>query len=68
MKPTCLHLDLSAGLHFNPAGYDVLFQELMGVIAREWPDQTPDKLPMVLPAWNDPAAWKAWEKNTAVTH
>lgn len=33
----------------------------MKVIAEKWPDQTPDKLPMVLPAWNDPAAWKAFE-------
>lgn len=55
-----------AGLHLNPAGYGVLFQALMGVIAREWPDQTPDKLPMVLPAWNDLEAWKAWENNVTV--
>ncbi|KAF1917481.1 SGNH hydrolase-type esterase domain-containing protein [Ampelomyces quisqualis] len=53
------------GLHFNPAGYDVFFQALMGVIAREWPDQTPDKLPIVLPAWNDPEAWKLWGENVA---
>jgi heme-degrading monooxygenase HmoA len=33
----------------------------MKVIATTWPDQTPEKLPMVLPIWNDLEAWKAWE-------
>lgn len=49
------------GLHFNPAGYDIFFQETMKVISEEWPDQVPERLPMVLPPWNDPAAWKAFE-------
>jgi len=49
------------GLHFNPAGYDILFQELIKVIADKWPDQTPGKLPMVLPPWNDAESWKVWE-------
>jgi hypothetical protein len=53
----------STGLHFNPAGYDVLFQELVKLIAERWPDQVPEKLPMVLPAWNDPQAWETWEKS-----
>ncbi|KAH8704600.1 SGNH hydrolase-type esterase domain-containing protein [Phaeosphaeriaceae sp. PMI808] len=53
------------GLHFNPAGYDILFQLLMKLIAERWPDQTPDKLAMVLPPWNDVGAWKAWE-NTPI--
>ncbi|KAF7677619.1 hypothetical protein GT037_004478 [Alternaria burnsii] len=49
------------GLHFNPAGYDILYQELMKVIEQQWPDQMPEKLSMVLPPWNDQEAWKAWE-------
>jgi lysophospholipase L1-like esterase len=53
--------DSFTGLHFNPAGYEILFQELMKLIAERWPDQTPDELDMVLPRWNDAAAWKAWE-------
>ncbi|KAH7063823.1 SGNH hydrolase-type esterase domain-containing protein [Paraphoma chrysanthemicola] len=53
------------GLHFNPAGYDVFYQEIRKVIAETWPDQTPEKLPMVLPPWNDADAWKAWESTQA---
>ncbi|KAF2465811.1 SGNH hydrolase [Lindgomyces ingoldianus] len=49
------------GLHFSAAGYDVLFEETMKVIAAEWPDQLPEKLPTVLPGWNDVAAWSAFE-------
>ena len=41
----------------------MLFQELVKLIAERWPDQVPEKLPMVLPAWNDPRAWEAWEKS-----
>ncbi|KAH8639148.1 LOW QUALITY PROTEIN: hypothetical protein IG631_06918 [Alternaria alternata] len=48
-------------LHFNPAGYDIFYQELMKVVEQQWPDQMPEKLPMVLPPWNDQEAWKAWE-------
>jgi hypothetical protein len=29
----------------------------MNVVAEQWPDQMPEKLPMVLPAWNDEEAW-----------
>ncbi|CAO2651372.1 Nn.00g039420.m01.CDS01 [Neocucurbitaria sp. VM-36] len=53
------------GLHFEPEGYRVLFQELMKVIAEQWPDQIPEKLPMVFPAWNDQEAWTAWESTQA---
>ncbi|KAK4983844.1 hypothetical protein LTR50_006971 [Elasticomyces elasticus] len=45
------------GLHFNPAGYRVLFDELMKLIERTWPDQMPDKLPFLLPPWDDADAW-----------
>jgi hypothetical protein len=48
-------------LHFNPEGYEILFNEIMETIAERWPDQMPEELPMVLPAWNDPAAWEAFE-------
>jgi lysophospholipase L1-like esterase len=64
---TAISADWSIGLHFNPAGYDVLFQELMKLIAEQWPDQTPDELPMVLPRWNDAVAWKAWESDHTVS-
>jgi hypothetical protein len=53
------------GLHFNPAGYVILYQELTKLIAEQWPDQTPEQLPLVLPPWNDQDAWKAWESAQA---
>ncbi|QIW99946.1 hypothetical protein AMS68_005464 [Peltaster fructicola] len=48
---------LRDGLHFNPAGYKVVYDELMALIAKTWPDQRPDELPFVLPAWDHPSAW-----------
>ncbi|KAF1830142.1 SGNH hydrolase [Decorospora gaudefroyi] len=53
------------GLHFNPAGYEIFYQELIKLIAERWPDQMPEQVPMVLPAWNDQDAWKAWENTQA---
>ena len=49
------------GLHFSPAGYEILYQAFIKVISAQWPDQIPENLAMVLPAWNDEAAWEAWE-------
>ncbi|KAF2105940.1 SGNH hydrolase-type esterase domain-containing protein [Lophiotrema nucula] len=46
------------GLHFNPSGYDLFFQEVKSLIENKFPDQTAENLPMVLPAWNDLAAWE----------
>ncbi|PVI05609.1 SGNH hydrolase [Periconia macrospinosa] len=48
------------GLHFNPAGYDILFDELIKVIGKNWPDLLPENIPTVLPLWNDPAGWEKW--------
>lgn len=45
------------GLHFTNLAYTVFFQELMKTINKTWPDQMPEKLPYVLPAWNDASAW-----------
>lgn len=50
----------------NPAGYQILYDELINVISHNWPDQLPAKLPMVLPPWNDEAAWKAWKNDHVV--
>ncbi|KAK6442068.1 hypothetical protein LTR95_001687 [Oleoguttula sp. CCFEE 5521] len=49
---------LSDGLHFTPRGYKVLYDEVMKTIEQNWSDQMPDRLPFVLPAWDDEAAWK----------
>ena len=52
---------IATGLHFNPAAYQILYEEMMKVIEKTWPDQMPEKLPMVLPAWSDAAAWEAFD-------
>jgi lysophospholipase L1-like esterase len=49
---------LSDGLHFNAGGNEMLFEELMGLIKREWPELMPDALPFVLPVWLDGQAWE----------
>ena len=48
---------LHDGLHFNPSAYRVLYEELMCLIGKTWPDQMPDNLPFVLPRWDDDKAW-----------
>lgn len=45
------------GLHLSPRGYEVLYEELMSVIKKNWPDQMPDNLPFVFPGWQDEEAW-----------
>jgi hypothetical protein len=41
------------GLHLTPAGYRIVYDEVMKVIEANWPDQLPDNLPMVFPSWVD---------------
>ncbi|KAF2846419.1 SGNH hydrolase [Plenodomus tracheiphilus IPT5] len=53
------------GLHFNPAGYNIFFQEVIKLIEAQWPDQVAEKLPMVFPPWNDQDAWQKWESAQA---
>lgn len=50
--------DWVLGLHLTPDGYRVLFHKLMELIATTWPDQLPERLPMILPAWDEVEAWK----------
>ncbi|KAF2751232.1 SGNH hydrolase [Sporormia fimetaria CBS 119925] len=52
------------GLHFNPAAYKILFNEIMDVVAKNWPHQLPQNLPMVFPAWSDRPAWDAFEASS----
>ncbi|KAJ5770560.1 uncharacterized protein N7511_002611 [Penicillium nucicola] len=44
---------LTDGLHLTPAGYRIVYDEVMKVIEAHWPDQMPDNLPMVFPSWLD---------------
>lgn len=41
------------GLHLSPAGSRIVYDEIMKVIRDNWPDQTPEVLPMVFPSWVD---------------
>jgi len=45
------------GLHFTPEAYTIFHEEMMKTIAAKWPDQLPEQLPYVIPAWDDTAAW-----------
>lgn len=49
---------LHDGLHFSRSAYELLFHDLITLIEREWPDQIPERLPFVLPAWDDEEAWR----------
>jgi lysophospholipase L1-like esterase len=49
---------LHDGLHFSQSAYKLLFEELITLIQRKWPDQMPEQLPFVLPAWDDEEVWK----------
>lgn len=48
---------LDDGLHLSAAGYQVLYLELMALIAKRWPELTPARMKFVLPTWNDESAW-----------
>ncbi|KAL1964988.1 hypothetical protein VTN77DRAFT_6188 [Rasamsonia byssochlamydoides] len=39
------------GLHFSGEGYKIMFDEVMKVIQATWPDQVPERLPMIFPGW-----------------
>jgi lysophospholipase L1-like esterase len=49
---------LEDGLHLTAQGSRVLYEELIQLIQRTWPDQTPEALPFVVPSWADEEAWK----------
>jgi hypothetical protein len=36
-----------------------MYDNLLELIAKEWPELEPSKLPTVLPDWDDDSAWKA---------
>ncbi len=42
---------LSDGLHFTPAAYKLVFDELVKVIQAKLPEEVPDRLPSVFPDW-----------------
>lgn len=44
------------GLHLSPAGYRVIYKEVMQVIKDQIPDQYPENLPSVYPPWEQAPA------------
>jgi lysophospholipase L1-like esterase len=49
------------GLHFNAAGYQVLFGEFLKVVRENITELAPENLPLLLPVWNDAKAWEEWD-------
>ncbi|KAJ5238489.1 GDSL Lipase/Acylhydrolase family protein [Penicillium chermesinum] len=49
-KLSSLFLD---GLHLTPAGYRIVYDQIIQKIADTWPDQHPDQLRFVFPSWVD---------------
>jgi isoamyl acetate esterase len=47
----CINNSVDAGLHFTGAGYQIMYAEIMKAIRTNWPDQAPENLPMIFPAW-----------------
>ena len=42
---------IGIGLHFRPDAYRLLYNSMMDLIQKEWPDQAPDSLDFIFPAW-----------------
>ena len=49
------------GLHFNPAGYQLMLGEFLKVVREKIPELAPESIPLLLPLWNDPKAWEEWD-------
>ncbi|KAF1981164.1 GDSL Lipase/Acylhydrolase family protein [Aulographum hederae CBS 113979] len=48
---------LRDGLHLTPDGNRIVFEGLLRLIQRTWPDQSPDSLDFTVPKWDDPRSW-----------
>ena len=42
---------IDTGLHFRPDAYMLLYDSMMNLITREWPDQAPDNLNFIFRPW-----------------
>ncbi len=45
--------ELTEGLHFLPAAYRLMYEFMMELIRNQWPDQDPENMSHVFPAWNE---------------
>ena len=41
------------GLHFRPDAYRLLYESMMDLIQKEWPDQAPDNLGFIYKRWTE---------------
>jgi hypothetical protein len=41
------------GVHLTSKGYEILFDKLMKLIEKNWPELLPGSLPFVFPAYNE---------------
>ncbi|KAI7200512.1 hypothetical protein KC343_g10575 [Hortaea werneckii] len=53
---------LKDGVHLTGEGNRVLFEELVGVVNRTWPELDAERLGFDLPYWGDGEAWKHLEE------
>jgi len=44
---------LRDGLHFNPKGYEIMYEEVMKIILSSYPEFDPEKLEFVFPHWEE---------------
>lgn len=50
-RSTVLAELLSDGLHFTDKAYEVLYEELVKVTQKHYPEEAPERLPWVFPDW-----------------
>lgn len=48
---------LHDGLHLTGPAYKIIYKQMMELIEAHLPDQMPEKLPFVFPAWDQTDAW-----------
>ena len=44
---------LTDGLHFRPEAYRIMYEELMALVGREWPDEVPEEVEFVYKPWRE---------------
>lgn len=50
------------GLHLTGEGYGVVYKEFMELLNKEYPEESPERLPFVLPGWADEEGWKRFHR------
>ena len=55
----------NAGLHLNPEGYKVVFEELLKVMREKWPEYPPYKMPYAVKVpWEVDLGDMMWDVHT----